>query len=145
MTRPLPLLSFFLFALLTTQLPAAAHAQKAGQARRTPSKQAPAKSGAAQPGAAQPAPSKLPLRLVVQQGMRNVTNGFALFSPDGRLVATGHNGGDVVVWDVATGREVRPFSLFAGALRLDQADGTFQTRYRQESDNRAIEWQAKRQ
>src|SRR5215218_9032717 len=42
-----------------------------------------------------PTPKSVPLRLVVQQGQRRLSNGFALFSPDGRLVATGDGGGEV--------------------------------------------------
>src|SRR5688500_14332769 len=63
------------------------------------------------------------MRLVVQQGMSNVSNGFALFSPDGRLVATGHNGGDVVVWDVGSGREVRRLNDNVGDPGAQDVDG----------------------
>jgi WD40 repeat protein len=63
------------------------------------------------------------MRLVVQQGQPNVSNGFAVFSPDGRLVATGHNGGDVVVWDVATGREVRRLTDNGGDPGAQDIDG----------------------
>src|SRR5215208_3463355 len=101
MTRPLPLPSFFLLVLLTTQLTAAA--QKRQQAT--------------------PAPPKPALRLVVQQGMSNVSYGFILFSPDGRVVATGHNGGDVVVSDVASGREVRRLSDNSGDPGAQDVDG----------------------
>ena len=102
MTIPLPLLSSLLLLLLTTQ-PAAAQ------------KPAPP----AQPAPAQPAP----MRLVVQQGQRYVTDGFILFSPDGRLLATGARGGDVVVWDVASGREVRRFTDNTGDPGAQDADG----------------------
>ncbi|MFL6256850.1 MAG: hypothetical protein ACJ74T_17730 [Pyrinomonadaceae bacterium] len=102
MNRPLPLLPFLLLTLLTTQIPAA-HAQKS----------APAK----------PAPVKPALRLVVQQGMSNISYGFIVFSTDGRLVATGHNGGDVVVWDVASGREVRRLSDNSGDPAAQDVDG----------------------
>ncbi|HEX8687373.1 MAG TPA: hypothetical protein VF654_12775, partial [Pyrinomonadaceae bacterium] len=112
MPNPLSLLPFLLLALLTIQLPAA-HAQKAGQPRRTAAKTTQAK----------PAPTKPPLRLVVQQGMRNVSHGFIIFSPDGRLVATGHNGGDVVVWDVASGREVRRLGDNTGDPGAQDVDG----------------------
>lgn len=117
MIKPLPLLSFFLLALLTTQLPAAS-AQKAGQSRRPAAKPAPVK-----PASAKPAPAKSPMRLVVQQGQRRVANGFAIFSPDGRLVATGDNGGDVVVWDVASGREVRRLTDNTGDPGAQDIDG----------------------
>jgi WD40 repeat protein len=102
MNRPLALLPLFLLALLTTQIPAA-HAQKRGLAK--------------------PAPSKPALRLVVQQGMSNLSYGFINFSPDGRLVATGHNGGDVVVWDAASGREVRRLSDNSGDPGAQDVDG----------------------
>lgn len=102
MNRPLALLPFFLLALLTIQTPAA-HAQKSGQAK--------------------PAPPKPALRLVVQQGMANVSYGFIIFSPDGRLVATGHHGGDVVVWDVASGREVRRLGDNSGDPGAQDVDG----------------------
>ena len=122
MNRPLALLSLFLLAILTTQLPEAS-AQKSGQARRAPSKTTQAKPSASKPAQAGPAQTKLPMRLVVQQGMSNVSNGFALFSPDGRLVATGHNGGDVVVWDVASGREVRRLGDNSGDPGAQDIDG----------------------
>jgi WD40 repeat protein/uncharacterized caspase-like protein len=110
MNRPLPLLPLFLLALLPIQLPAAS-AQKAGRP----------KAGPARPAAA--APTKPGLRLVVQQGMSNLSYGFISFSPDGRLVATGHNGGDVVVWDVASGREVRRLSDNTGDPGAQDVDG----------------------
>ncbi|HEY0174427.1 MAG TPA: hypothetical protein VGB98_25650 [Pyrinomonadaceae bacterium] len=122
MTKSLPLLSFLLLALLTTQL-ATASAQKAGQARRAPSKSAQANSARANSAQAKPETTKRPMRLVVQQGQPHVSNGFAVFSPDGRLVATGHNGGDVVVWDVATGREVRRLTDNSGDPGAQDIDG----------------------
>ncbi len=74
--------------------------------------------------ASKPAPTKpVPMRLVVQQGQRRVSNGFVLFSPDGRLVATGDGGGDVVVWDVASGREVRRLTDNAGDPGAQDVDG----------------------
>jgi len=103
MPRPLPLLSLFLLALLTTEIPAA-YAQKSRQVKPAP-------------------PPKPALRLVVQQGMSNVSHGFIIFSPDGRLVATGHNGGDVVVWDVASGREVRRLRDNSGDPGAQDVDG----------------------
>jgi WD40 repeat protein/uncharacterized caspase-like protein len=111
MNRPLPLLPFLLLTLLTTQLPAAA--QRPG----------PAKAGPAKPAAASPAQAKLPMRLVVQQGMANISHGFIIFSPDGRQVATGHNGGDVVVWDVGSGREVRRLNDNSGDPGAQDIDG----------------------
>src|SRR5215210_4536515 len=102
MTKPLPLLALFLFILLTIQLPGAS-AQKSKQAKQAPARQQ--------------------MRLVVQQGQPLVSNGFAIFSPDGRLVATGHNGGDVVVWDVATGREVRRLTDNTGDPGAQDIDG----------------------
>jgi WD40 repeat protein/uncharacterized caspase-like protein len=65
----------------------------------------------------------MPMRLVVQQGQRRVSNGFALFSPDGQLVATGDGGGDVVVWDVESGREVRRFTDNSGDPGAQDVDG----------------------
>lgn len=127
MTRPLSLLSFFLLALLSTQLPAAS-AQKAGQSRRTPSKSAPPKSAPPKPAQAnsaqaKPETAKRTMRLVVQQGQHRVANGFAIFSHDGRLVATGDNGNDVVVWDVASGREVRRLTDNTGDPGAQDIDG----------------------
>ncbi len=107
MHRPLPLLSLLLLALLTTQVPAA-HAQKRGQAKAAPPK---------------PAALKPTLRLVVQQGQSRVSNGFIIFSPDGRLVATGDSGGDVVVWDVESGREVRRLTENTGDPGAQDVDG----------------------
>jgi WD40 repeat protein len=127
MTKPFPLLPFLLLALLSTQFPAAS-AQKAGQPRRAPSKSAASKPAQAKPAQAKPAqvrpePAKRPMRLVVQQGQPHVSNGFAAFSPDGRLVATGHNGGDVVVWDVGSGREVRRLTDNSGDPGAQDIDG----------------------
>src|ERR1044072_5489013 len=116
MHRPLPLLPFLLLVLFTTQINAAA--QKPGRAKPAPLKPAVTKPAAAKPSAAKPA-----LRLVVQQGMSNLSYGFISFSPDGRLVATGHNGGDVVVWDVASGREVRRLSDNSGDPGAQDVDG----------------------
>lgn len=66
----------------------------------------------------------LPLRLVVQQGQSRLSNGFTLFSPDGRLVATGDGGsGDVVLWDVETGREVRRLTDNKGDPGAQDVDG----------------------
>lgn len=108
MNRPLLLLPFLLLAFLTIQSPAA-NAQKHGQAQRP----------AAKPAASKPGQ----LRLVVQQGQPIISYGFALFSPDGRLVATGHSGGDVVVWDVASGREVRRLNDNVGDPGAQDVDG----------------------
>jgi WD40 repeat protein/uncharacterized caspase-like protein len=70
-----------------------------------------------------PVSKPMPMRLVVQQGQRRVSNGFALFSPDGQLVATGDGGGDVVVWDVESGREVRRFTDNSGDPGAQDVDG----------------------
>ncbi|HEX7314187.1 MAG TPA: caspase family protein [Pyrinomonadaceae bacterium] len=111
MNRPLPLLPFFLLALLTIQFPEAS-AQKSGRP----------KTGQAKPSAV--APSKQSLRLVVQQGQHRLSNGFILFSPDGRLVATGDGGGgDVVVWEAASGREVRRLTDNTGDPGAQDVDG----------------------
>jgi WD40 repeat protein len=133
MLKPLLLLPFFLFAVLITQTPAAA-TQKPGQPRRaatktaqakpTQSKPAQAKSAETKPAQVKPAASKpAAMRLVVQQGLSRVSNGFIIFSPDGRLVATGDGGGDVVVWDVASGREVRRLTENTGDPGAQDVDG----------------------
>ncbi|HVF66209.1 MAG TPA: hypothetical protein VM914_01005, partial [Pyrinomonadaceae bacterium] len=71
-----------------------------------------------------PTPKSVPLRLVVQQGQARLWNGFTLYSPDGRLVATGDGGtGDVVLWDVATGREVRRLTDNKGDPGAQDVDG----------------------
>jgi WD40 repeat protein len=85
MPRPLPLLSLFLLALLTTEIPAA-YAQKSRQVKPAP-------------------PPKPALRLVVQQGMSNVSHGFIIFSPDGRLLATSV-GPNLRLWDLWTGQRL---------------------------------------
>ncbi|MET0624014.1 MAG: hypothetical protein ABW250_13600 [Pyrinomonadaceae bacterium] len=112
MTKPLLALSFFLLTLLTIQLPEAS-AQKSKQVKPAPTK----------PAQAKPEPAKQSMRLVVQQGQRRVANGFAIFSHDGRLVATGDNGGDVVVWDVGSGREVRRLTDNTGDPGAQDIDG----------------------
>ena len=63
------------------------------------------------------------MRLVVQLGLGHFDFGFAAFSSDSRLVATGTVGGDVVLWDVATGREVRRLSGNVGAPGAQDIDG----------------------
>jgi WD40 repeat protein/uncharacterized caspase-like protein len=64
------------------------------------------------------------MRLVVQQGQHRLSNGFILFSPDGRLVATGDGGGgDVVVWEAASGREVRRLTDNTGDPGAQDVDG----------------------
>ena len=63
------------------------------------------------------------MRLVVQLGLGHFEFGFAAFSSDSRLVATGTIGGDVVLWDVATGREVRRLSGNVGAPGAQDIDG----------------------
>ncbi|HEX8337308.1 MAG TPA: hypothetical protein VF621_11305, partial [Pyrinomonadaceae bacterium] len=113
MTKPLPLLPFLLLALLTIQIPDAS-AQKPGRA----------KAGQDKPPAAKPAPAKQPMRLVVQQGQHRIANGFIIFSHDGRLVATGDGGnGDVVVWEAASGREVRRLTDNKGDPGAQDVDG----------------------
>jgi WD40 repeat protein len=64
------------------------------------------------------------MRLVVQQGQHRLSNGFILFSPDGRLVATGDGGGgDVVVWEASSGREVRRLTDNKGDPGAQDVDG----------------------
>ena len=72
--------------------------------------------------AAASAPKAGPMRLVVQLGHRSFVYGFAVFSKDGRLVATGASG-DVVLWDVLTGREVRRFAGNEGDPGAQDVDG----------------------
>jgi WD40 repeat protein len=62
------------------------------------------------------------MRLVVQLGLGHFEFGFAAFSSDSRLVATGASG-DVVIWDVASGREARRFSGNVGAPGAQDIDG----------------------
>ncbi|HEV2859756.1 MAG TPA: caspase family protein [Pyrinomonadaceae bacterium] len=63
-----------------------------------------------------------PMRLVVQLGHHSFQYGFATFSSDGRLAATGASG-DVVLWDVLTGREVRRFAGNEGDPGAQDMDG----------------------
>ena len=121
MTKPLPRLfaSALLFALLIAQVNAS-HVNASPQKAARPAPQAGATQRASKPKLAAKA---LPLRLVVQQGQRRVSNGFTLFSPDGRLVATGDSGGDVVVWDVESGREVRRLTDNRGDPGAQDVDG----------------------
>jgi WD40 repeat protein/uncharacterized caspase-like protein len=110
--------SALLFALSIFQLNASRAAATTQRRARA------ARQTVASRRASKPAPTKpMPMRLVVQQGQRRVSNGFALFSPDGRLVATGDGGGDVVVWDVASGREVRRLTDNAGDPGAQDVDG----------------------
>lgn len=69
-----------------------------------------------------PPPQGAGPRLVVQLGQRTSVYGFACFSRDGRLAATG-GGGDVVVWDVGSGREVRRFVGNFGDPGAQDLDG----------------------
>src|SRR4051812_34006356 len=105
MPRPLPLLPLFLLALLTTQIPMA-HAQKPGQAKAVRSKPAlpprglkpsvPApvrKAPVTGEGAGEQPSGSGAMRLVVQLGLGYFEFGFATFSSDSRLVATGTVGG----------------------------------------------------
>jgi WD40 repeat protein/uncharacterized caspase-like protein len=62
------------------------------------------------------------MRLVVQLGIGYFMYGFAAFSSDSRLVATGASG-NVVLWDVATGREVRRLSGNEGDPGAQDVDG----------------------
>ncbi|HYE14965.1 MAG TPA: hypothetical protein VD968_11035, partial [Pyrinomonadaceae bacterium] len=91
-TRPRAAALLCLILLFAADAPA-----QRGGARRATKPKAPAQKPAA------PEP-----RLVVQLGHSSFDSGFAAFSADGRLVATG-SGADqtAVIWDVASGREVR--------------------------------------
>ncbi|HEX8852000.1 MAG TPA: hypothetical protein VF754_00855, partial [Pyrinomonadaceae bacterium] len=80
-------------AWLLCSLTSVAAAQRASAQRRTTARVATASS----------AP-----RLVVQLGHSSFLNGFAVFSRDGRHVATGSAvDASVIIWDVESGREVR--------------------------------------
>lgn len=115
------LLSLFVIAQADTPRTSASP-QKAARG-----KQAGARARVQKPKAvsseATPKPKPLAMRLVVQQGQARISNGFTLFSPDGRLVATGDSGGDVVLWDVATGREVRRLTENRGDPGAQDIDG----------------------
>jgi hypothetical protein len=55
-------------------------------------------------------------RLVLQLGHAKFSDGFAAFSPDSRLVATGsYSDNVVVIWDVASGREAGRLTSVTGA------------------------------
>jgi WD40 repeat protein/uncharacterized caspase-like protein len=121
MMKPLPRLfaSALLFVLLIAQVNAS-RAEASPQKATHTSRQTAAGQRASKPT---PVSKAMPMRLVVQQGQRRVANGFTLFSPDGQLVVTGDYGGDVVVWDVASGREVRRFTDNAGDPGAQDIDG----------------------
>ncbi|HEX6623013.1 MAG TPA: PQQ-binding-like beta-propeller repeat protein [Pyrinomonadaceae bacterium] len=113
MRKSLPLVASVLLAVLTAQFPAplaATSARQTGRVRGKARPRAATNATVAADGAERDATAARQVtagpRLVVQLGQRTSLYGFAVFSRDGRLVATG-GGGDVVVWDVATGREVR--------------------------------------
>jgi WD40 repeat protein/uncharacterized caspase-like protein len=121
MTKQLPRLfaSSLLFVLLIAQVNASRVDASPQKATRTSRQEAEGQR------ASKPAPKStpMPMRLVVQQGQRRVANGFTLFSPDGRLVVTGDYGGDVVVWDVESGREVRRLTENSGDPGAQDVDG----------------------
>jgi WD40 repeat protein len=95
--------------------------RKQEQPRRPPAVKDAAAADAAKPPAEGSAQAGKP-RLVLQLGQRTMTYGFAAFSSDSRLLATG-GGTDAVVWDVATGREVRRFGGNAGDPGAQDIDG----------------------
>ncbi|MBC7930343.1 MAG: caspase family protein [Rubrivivax sp.] len=137
MSKSPSLASFLLLALLINIFPAqraaASTRRQSEQGRRgiklkpsipTPDKKRPvrpAPAGATDASDAQSSKSEA-MRLVVQLGLGAFVYGFAAFSSDSRLVATGASG-DVVIWDVGTGREVRRLSGNAGEPGAQDIDG----------------------
>lgn len=117
MTKPRLCLfaSALLFVISTVQINAQPRRAKRAASQAAAGQRAPKVEAAQKP---------LPLRLVVQQGQLRLSTGFTLYSPDGRVVATGDAGsGDVVLWDVATGREVRRLTDNKGDPGAQDVDG----------------------
>lgn len=147
MRLSLPLVRLSLLVLLSAQVAVPGGAAQSGEGRRgikvkpaQPAAGRPAGAGganrakapkteataearpASKPEPARPATKSGAMRLVVQLGHENFQYGFASFSADGRLAVTGA-AGDVVVWDVATGREVRRFAGNTGDPGAQDVDG----------------------
>lgn len=139
MSKSRSLASVLLLALLINIFPAqraAASPRQSEQGRRgiklKPSTPAPDKKRPARPApvgatattdATDDKASKSgAMRLVVQLGLGAFIYGFAAFSSDSRLVATGASG-NVVIWDVSTGREVRRLSGNEGDPGAQDIDG----------------------
>lgn len=117
------LLCAFVLSSLPPLHPAAQTQKRGIRVKKEPPPKPPTAEGADATGDAKPSTESAGQpRLVLQLGQRTMTYGFAAFSADSRLLATG-GGTDAVVWDVATGREVRRFGGNEGDPGAQDIDG----------------------